>query len=145
MGCGVPGAFAVGVAQGAPGDGHLGHRRNGGGVVAVKFQAGIDLIDGAVAAVQHGGGVRRLAVVQVLVPGQGARAGGAVEQPGHLAGGELCDGLADGSAAPAADAQISCVRRPVAVLDGSVVPAADAAHIANGTAPAGVITVTDDA
>ena len=70
-------------------------------LVAVVYRAvGIDfltlavdsVVHGAVAAVQHGIFIHGLAVVQVLVPAH-IFAGGAVEQPAHLAGGKLVNGF----------------------------------------------------
>ena len=88
------------------------------------------------AAVQHGVGILILVVVQVLVPGQGALAGGTVQQPAHLAGGELVGGFLLHTGAGAIVGADAIARiggaQPIAVGDGAaaVVVAADAAHIA---------------
>ena len=108
------------------------------------------VVHGAVAAVQHGEGIHSLAVAQVLVPGQIAFAGGAVQQPGHRAGGELLSGFlfhflcgtafigVAGTAAPL---------QPVAVPDGAsgLKPPADGALITIAINLAAVVAKFDGA
>ena len=93
------------------------------GIVAVADGIFPDAVDGAVAAVQHGIGVNRLAVVQILIP-DGAVRTGAVEQISHFAGGELL-GVLDAAAVHLASLVPDHLGIRIAVGDGAVHRAVD--------------------
>ena len=150
LGAGVGKAI---LAQGHGGAGDVRWLRRGIRVIAVSIF--VNAVDGAVGAVQHGVVVIRLVVIQVLVPGKGftLRRGcsPAVEQPGHLAGGEVIGGFDHGVCrvgGKLALALVGAAGQVIAVADrglGALVLAHDGAHIVgairrNG---AGVVAVAD--
>ena len=141
------------LVQGHGGAGDVRWLRRGIRVIAVSIF--VNAVDGAVGAVQHGVVVIRLVVIQVLVPGKGftLRRGcsPAVEQPGHLAGGEVIGSFDHGVCrvgGKLALALVGAAGQVIAVADrglGALVLAHDGAHIVgairrNG---AGVVAVAD--
>ena len=139
------------LVQGHRGIGNVLRPCRGIRVIAVERGIFVNAVDGAVGVVQHGIVVLRLVVVQVLEPGKAALAGGAVEQPGHLAGGELIGGFDHGACrvgGKLALALVGAAGQVIAVADrglGAPVLAHDGAHIVgairrNG---AGVVALAD--
>ena len=136
----------AGFAQGHGGAGDVRWLRRGIRVIAVSIF--VNAVDGAVGGIQHR--ISVAVVAQVLVPGQ-IFAGGAVEQVGYLAGGELIGGFDHGACrvgGKLALALVGSAGQVIAVADrglGALVLAHDGAHIVgairrNG---AGVVALAD--